>query len=88
MNLDVPPVPRVSGKQDADQHLVRLGSAIKASRKALGLTQDALADAAGIERAHLGKIERGERNVTMLNIVKIAAAMDQKPSDILAAADL
>lgn len=81
-------MPRVSGKQDADQHLVRLGKAIKASRKALGLTQDALADAAGIERAHLGKIERGERNVTLLNIIKIAVAMGQKPSEIIAAAGL
>jgi hypothetical protein len=36
----------------------------------------------------MGKIERGERNVTMLNVVKIAAAMGRLPSEVLAAAGL
>lgn len=79
---------RVSGKRDGDQHLVRLGKAVRAQRKALGLTQEALADAAQIDRAHMGKIERGERNVTFLNILRIATAMQVRPSEILAAAGL
>lgn len=79
---------RVSGKQDGDQHLVRLGKAIRAQRTALGLTQEALADAARIDRAHMGKIERGERNVTFLNVLRIATAMQVRPSEILAAAGL
>jgi transcriptional regulator with XRE-family HTH domain len=52
-------------------------------RNATGLSQEALADAAGIDRSHMGKIERGERNVTMLNIARIAAALDTKPSEVL-----
>lgn len=79
---------RVSGKQDVEQELLRLGQSIRAQRKALGLTQEALADAAGIDRAHMGKIERGERNVTLLNLSRIARAMDRRPSEVLAAADL
>lgn len=49
------------------------------------MTQDELAHIAGIERAHLGKIERGERNVSLLNVIKIAAAMKRLPSELLAA---
>ncbi len=54
----------------------------------MDLSQEALADAAGIDRSHMGKIERGERNVTMLNIARIAAALHAKPSEILSAAGL
>ena len=52
------------------------------------MSQEALADAAGIDRSHMGKIERGERNVTILNIVRVASAMDRKPSDLLHEAGL
>lgn len=79
---------RVSGKQDGDQQLPKLGQAIRARRKALGLSQEALADAANIDRSHMGKIERGERNVTLLNVLRIATAMNCRPSEILADAGL
>lgn len=49
----------------------------------MALSQEALADYAGIDRSHMGKIERGERNVTFLNIARIAKAMRCKPSDLL-----
>jgi len=81
-------VARVSGQQDADGSLKRLGEALRAARTARGLSQEALADAAGIDRSHMGKIERGERNVTLLNIARIAKALGRKPSDLLASADL
>ncbi|MNF15958.1 anaerobic benzoate catabolism transcriptional regulator [compost metagenome] len=54
----------------------------------MDLSQEALADAAGIDRSHMGKIERGERNVTFLNIARIATAMGCKPSNLLADAEL
>lgn len=54
----------------------------------MGLSQEALADAAGIDRSHMGKIERGERNVTLLNLLKIAAALNGLPSDLLREAGL
>lgn len=79
---------RVSVKTDHDSSLVRLGSSIRARRQALGLSQEALADYAGIDRSHMGKIERGERNVTILNLMKIAAAMSCHPSDLLSTAGL
>ncbi len=79
---------RVSAQQDRDQALVRLGQAIREARKDAGTSQEALADAAGIDRSHMGKIERGERNVTLLNVLKIAAALDGSASDLLRAANL
>jgi DNA-binding XRE family transcriptional regulator len=61
---------------------------VRAARKERGLSREALADAAGVDRSHMGEIERGERNVTLLNVAKIAAAMNLKPSDILTQAGL
>ncbi|MBN0321881.1 helix-turn-helix transcriptional regulator, partial [Pseudomonas aeruginosa] len=49
---------------------------------------EALADAAGVDRSHMGKIERGERNVTFLNIARIASALGCRPSDLLLDADM
>ena len=57
-------------------------------RVALALSQEALADYAEIDRSHMGKIERGERNVTFLNIVRIAQAIQCRPSDLLLDANL
>lgn len=79
---------RVSGANDDSGALQRIGSLIRECRRDLHLSQEALADAAGIDRSHMGKIERGERNVTLLNLVRIAAALGRPPSDLLARAGL
>jgi transcriptional regulator with XRE-family HTH domain len=79
---------RVSASQDKDQSLQRLGAAVRARRTALELSQEALADLAGVDRSHMGKIERGERNVTFLNILRIAQALTCKPSELLGEAGL
>lgn len=77
---------RISGKFDADGRLVRIGDAIRIERQRIGLSQEALADEAGLDRSHLGRIERGERNVTLLNLMKIGDALGLLTSDILIAA--
>lgn len=79
---------RVSGAGDEEGLLKSLGIVIREHRQRRDLSQEALADAAGIDRSHMGKIERGERNVTLLNLAKIARALDAKPSVLLAKADL
>ncbi|HCK0528495.1 transcriptional regulator [Pseudomonas aeruginosa] len=79
---------RISAILDNDGNLKKLGAAIRARRLALDLSQEALADAAGVDRSHMGKIERGERNVTFLNILRIAAAVQCKASDLLIDASL
>lgn len=65
-----------------------LGAAIRARRKELEMSQEALADFAEIDRSHMGKIERGERNVTFMNIIRIARAMEVLPSELLRDAGL
>jgi len=81
-------VARVSGKQDSDGRLIKLGQSIRERRKAQGLSQEALADASGVDRSHMGKIERGERNVTLLNLLRIADAIGCRPSELLAIAGM
>lgn len=79
---------RVSGGSDDSQLLTRLGDAIRSARAERELSQEALADTAHIDRSHMGKIERGERNVTILNLAKIAKALGVEPSGLLASAGL
>lgn len=79
---------RVSGKIDNDGALAALGAVIRLERKGRGLSQEALADAAEIDRSHMGKIERGERNLTMLNLLRIARALGRSASKLLADANL
>jgi len=79
---------RVSGLLKKDASLLRLGAAVRTRRLTLGLSQEALADLSGVDRSHMGKIERGERNVTFLNIARIAQALECKPSDLMIDAGL
>lgn len=81
-------MPRVSSKVDQNGDLAAFGAAVRARRKERKLSQEALADLAEIDRSHMGKIERGERNITLLNILKIAGALGIKPSAILIEARL
>lgn len=63
-----------------------LGQVIRARRIELDLSQESLAHLAGIDRSHMGKIERGERNVTLLNVERIADALKIAPSVLLSSA--
>lgn len=75
-------VPRVSVNQDQSSALGRLGDAIRARRYALSLSQEALADAAGINRTHMGEVERGKRNVSVAALFGIARALECSVADL------
>jgi transcriptional regulator with XRE-family HTH domain len=63
-------------KSDLDKELLEaLGSNIRMMRHALGYSQEAFARHAGIDRGYMGCVERGERNLATLNLVKIARAL-------------
>ena len=79
---------RISSKVDHNKDLLAFGAAVRARRKAMELSQEALADLAEIDRSHMGKIERGERNVTLLNVIRIARALRTKPAELLSSAGL
>ncbi len=61
-----------------------LGATVRKRRVALGLSQEQLAERANLHWTYIGGIERGERNVSLLNIVKIAHALNTSPSRLLA----
>lgn len=65
-----------------------LGRAIRAMRKERGTSQEELAHLSNIDRSHMGRIERGERNVTALNLFRLADALKVPPSVIFLAAGL
>ena len=52
----------------------RFGKAVRQRRHKLGVSQEAFADMCGLDRTYVGGIERGERNVALVNIEKIARA--------------
>jgi transcriptional regulator with XRE-family HTH domain len=54
---------------------LRFGRAVRQRRHKLGVSQEAFADLCGLDRTYIGGIERGERNVALLNIEKIARAL-------------
>jgi transcriptional regulator with XRE-family HTH domain len=63
---------------------VALGRAIRELRKQRGLSQEGLAEAAGMHRTYVGGIERGERNVSFANILRLADALGVPASLLLA----
>ena len=56
--------------------LETLGGNIRRQRLKTGLSQEVLADRAGLHRTYVGGVERGERNISVLNLAKIATALD------------
>lgn len=54
---------------------VRFGKALRKRRQKLGVSQEEFADMCGLDRTYIGGIERGERNVSLVNIEKIMRAL-------------
>jgi len=67
--------------------LEKFGLAIRARREELGISQELLAELANLHRTYIGSIERGERNVSLKNIIKLCSALKVKPSDLMKALD-
>ena len=59
----------------SDPYLDILGQRIRARRSDLGLSQEGLAHAAGLDRSYVGRIERGEHNLTFVSLVRLARAL-------------
>jgi transcriptional regulator with XRE-family HTH domain len=70
-----------------DPALVKIGEVIRRMRKQRGLSQELLAIDAGVDRSYMGGIERGEHNLTVMTLTRIAAALDCKASVLLGTAD-
>ncbi len=57
--------------------LRNFGQRVRVARKARGWTQEDLASEVGVDRTYIGGVERGERNLGLLNINRIAVALDE-----------
>lgn len=68
--------------------LKNIGESIRCRRRGAGLSQEKLAEITDTHRNYIGKVERGEQNATIYNLVLLAKAMRCKVSDILRDAGL
>lgn len=64
--------------------LKKFGATIKAKRDALRISQEELAEKAGLHRTYIGGVEQGRRNLSLLNIMRIAKALEIEPKELLA----
>lgn len=77
VNEDMP------GAFDEKAIICALGRAIRAARIAKGYSQEALAERAGLHRTYVGMIERGERNITLVNYAKIAFSLGMSVTKLM-----
>jgi transcriptional regulator with XRE-family HTH domain len=78
------PSPSYSGTKE----LIALGAVIREIRLALDLSQEALANEVGIDRSYMGGIERGEHNLALINLIKIANTLNLSATELLKKAGL
>ena len=78
------PSPSYAGAKE----LVALGKAIRELRLELEYSQEAFADEVGIDRSYIGGIERGEHNLALINLIKIAKTLKITASQLLSKAKL
>ncbi len=60
----------------------RFGERVRELRKRRGLSQEALALASELDRTYIGGVERGERNISLINIYRIAEALEVEPREL------
>jgi transcriptional regulator with XRE-family HTH domain len=66
------------------QRLLRkLGENVKRFRLAKGLSQEKLAELTGLHRTYVGGVERGERNISLLNLARLAKTLSISLSDLM-----
>jgi transcriptional regulator with XRE-family HTH domain len=76
-----PPSKKSSKKKDPE--LIALGRRLHQLRSEAGLTQEALAEAAGLHWTYAAQVERGERNLTYRNVLKLARGLQVPPAKLM-----
>ncbi len=64
-------------------NLVKIGLLIRKARKAEGFSQESFAAEAGLGRTYMGRVERGEQNISIQNLIQIALTLKIEISEIL-----
>jgi len=70
------------GLRRRDDPRVRFGRRVALLRKQAGLSQEGLSLSSGLARSYLGGVERGERNIALINIWRLADALDVSPAQL------
>lgn len=66
-----------------DKAQLAFGKAVRKARMGQGISQEGLADLAGLHRTYVGDVERGERNISLVNMSKLAQALHMKLSELV-----
>ncbi|MDR1145163.1 MAG: helix-turn-helix domain-containing protein [Verrucomicrobiales bacterium] len=74
--------------QEGKKELQALGKAIREGRKAMKVSQENFAELCGLHRTYIGHIERGEQNISFVNIRRVAVVLGIKPSRLFLNANL
>lgn len=70
-------------EKEKNDYLALFGVSLRQFRLNVGLSQEELAEKADIDRSYLGAVERGEHNLALINIIKVAKALDICPHQLL-----
>ncbi len=66
-----------------DERMIAFGKRVREVRKDKGISQESLAEMAGIDRSYMGNIERGEKNITLKKAYEICDALDIKIQELV-----
>jgi transcriptional regulator with XRE-family HTH domain len=69
--------------RDGKTFLKQIGNRIREFRMEADLSQEKLAFESELDRTYIGSVERGERNISVINLRKIAKALGRKPEDLI-----
>jgi DNA-binding XRE family transcriptional regulator len=72
----------LTARARVDAYRKQVGQAIRQQREAIGMTQEQLAELAGIPQSHVSRLERGKHAPSHLTIQRVAAALKTKPSQL------
>ena len=66
-----------------DERMIAFGRRVREVRKSKGISQERLAEMAGIDRSYMGNIERGEKNITLKKAYEVCDALDIEIQDLV-----
>lgn len=69
--------------QERENIRKQFGARVRETRLSRGMSQESLGHEAGLDRTYIGGVERGERNISLINISKIANALQVSPKDLV-----
>lgn len=70
-----------------DERMIAFGKRVHEARKSKGISQERLAEMAGIDRSYMGNIERGEKNITLKKAYEICDALGIEIRDLVQGSD-